>query len=338
VESIAAPKAALQGAEKAAVLLIMLGEHGGSELIRHLNPEEVAQLGRTVSAVDAISSTQAEEVLQEYVRMTQARQYVLRGGADYARRMLAGALGDEGAATLIKRFSEPESKATELTRIETAEPQQLAALLQAEHPQAAAIVLSRLPAVRAAAVLQRVPAPVRTDIALRLASLDRVSPEVMSKIAEVIGKKLQTTKEMTATRSGGVRVVAEVFNHMDSSAADELLAAMEEADANVTELVRHHMFLFEDIVALGPEALKEIVGKVDRPVLTIALKGTSEKLRNAIMGCMSQRGAAMLKEDMEAAGPARIRDVEQAQRQVIAVVRELQRDGVIGAVGEQYVV
>jgi flagellar motor switch protein FliG len=340
MKAIAAANAPLGGAGKAAVLVIVLGEQCGSELIRHLSAEEVAQLGQTVTAMQAISSSQAEEVLQEYVQMTQARQYVLRGGADYARRMLTGALGEDGASKMIDRFSQPEetSQPAELTRIESAEPQQLAALLQAEHPQATAIVLSRLTPARAAGVLQAMPATLRADIALRLANLDRVSPDVMSKIADVIGKKLQAASEMTGSKSGGIRVIADVFNNLDSALAEELLGVMEETDANVTELVRHHMFVFEDILRLGQEALKEIVGKTDRAILTVALKGTSEQMKNAVMACMSQRGADMLREDMEAAGPARIRDVEQAQRQVIELVRQLQRDGVIGNAGEQYVV
>lgn len=338
MEALEAP-ALTGGAHKAAVLLIMLGEQAGTELIRHLSPEEIETLGRKVSAVTSIESRHAEEVLEEYLRMTQARQYVVRGGADYARRMLTGVLGEESAARLIDRCVQVEpTPVSEMDRIESANPVQLATLLQAEHPQATAVIVSRLSAARAATVLQSLPAEIRTDVALRLANLDRIAPEVVAKIADVLGKKLQTTGDMSSTRAGGVKAAAEIFNAMDGAAAEELLASMNDSDANTTELVRHHMFVFEDISSLGQEALKQIVSKVDRAILTIALKGTSDKLKDSIMQCMSQRGAEMLREDMDVAGPARIRDVQDAQKKIIALVRQLQSEGAIAKGGEEYVV
>jgi flagellar motor switch protein FliG len=337
MQALEAP--ALAGADKAAVLLIMLGEQSGTDLIRHLSPEEIETLGRKVSAVTSIESRHAEEVLEEYLRMTQARQYVLRGGADYARRMLMGVLGEEGATKLIERCVQVEpGPADELDRIESADPGELATLLQPEHPQAIAVMLSRLSPSRAGAVLQSFPAALQTDVALRLANLDRIAPEIVAKIADVLGKKLQTTGGVTGARAGGVRVVAEIFNSMNAAAAEDVLTLMNESDANTTELVRHHMFVFEDIASLGLEALKQVVSRIDRAVLTIALKGTSDKLKDSIMQCMSQRGAEMLRDDMEVAGPARIRDVQEAQKKVIVLVRQLQAEGAIGRAGEEYVV
>jgi flagellar motor switch protein FliG len=174
-----------------------------------------------------------------------------------------------------------------------------------------------------------------------MASLDQISPEVIMKIVAVIGQKLSALGEFSRESYGGVRAVAEVMNRLDSISSREILDHIESQDANLAETIRHLMFVFEDLLLIGPVGLKEVLAKVDRKVLTIALKGTSEQLQTQILSCMSQRGAEMLKEDMEAMGPIKIKEVESAQQQIIGVVRQLESEGAIslkGAVGEQYVV
>jgi flagellar motor switch protein FliG len=174
-----------------------------------------------------------------------------------------------------------------------------------------------------------------------MASLDQISPEVILKIAGVIGQKLKTLGEFSRESYGGVRAVAEMLNRLDSASSREILTHIDQQDSTLAETIRHLMFVFEDLLLIDPLGLKEVLAKVDRKVLTVALKGTSEQLRTQILGSMSQRGADMLREDMEALGPVKIKDVEAAQQQIIAVVRQLESEGVLslkGTVGEQYVV
>jgi flagellar motor switch protein FliG len=178
-------------------------------------------------------------------------------------------------------------------------------------------------------------------VAQRMASLDQISPEVILKIAGVIGQKLKTLGEFSRESYGGVRAVAEMLNRLDSGSSREILTHIDQQDTNLAETIRHLMFVFEDLLLIDPLGLKEVLAKVDRKVLTVALKGTSEQLRTQILSSMSQRGADMLREDMEALGPVKIKDVEAAQQQIIAVVRQLESEGVLslkGTVGEQYVV
>jgi flagellar motor switch protein FliG len=173
-----------------------------------------------------------------------------------------------------------------------------------------------------------------------MASLDQISPEIILKIAGVIGQKLRSLGEFSRESYGGVRAVAEILNRLDSGSSREILENIDHEDTNVAATIRHLMFVFEDLLLIDQIGLKDVLGKVDRKNLTLALKGTSEQLRNHILACMSQRGGEMLKEDMEALGPVKIKDVESAQQQIIAVVRQLESEGVIslkGAVGEQYV-
>jgi flagellar motor switch protein FliG len=185
------------------------------------------------------------------------------------------------------------------------------------------------------------PAGMRADVAQRMASLDQISPDIITKIAGVIGQKLQALGEVSRESYGGVRAVAEILNRIDSITSRGIIESIEQQDTNVAQTIRHLMFVFEDLLLIDQLGLKEVLAKVDRKLLTVALKGTSEQLRNHMLGCMSQRGADMLREDMDALGPIKIKEVEASQQQIIAVVRQLESDGVLslkGAVGEQYVV
>jgi flagellar motor switch protein FliG len=194
---------------------------------------------------------------------------------------------------------------------------------------------------QAAALLVSLPADIRGDVAIRMASLDQISPEIVQKIAAVIGQKLKALGEFSRESAGGVRAVAELFNRLESSMTKEVLADIEKQDPASFESIRHLMFVFEDLLLLEAQAIKEVVSRIDRKVLTQALKGTSERLRNWIFGSMSESGAEMLREDIEALGPLKIREVEAAQQQIISLVRKLESEGVINSkttAGEQYVV
>jgi flagellar motor switch protein FliG len=267
---------------------------------------------------------------------------VARGGLEYAKKMLNRAFSPDVAKRLLDRLAKAlGTEAASFDAIQKADPQQLAKFIHNEHPQTIALVLSHLNPSQAAALLTSLPANLRSDVALRMASLDQISPEIILKIAGVIGQKLMALGEFSRESYGGVRAVAEMLNRLDSGSSHEILDAIQGQDANLVETIRHLMFVFEDLLLIDPMGLKELLGKIDRKVLTVALKGTSEQLRNQILSCMSQRGADMLKEDMDALGPIKIKEVQAAQQQIIAVVRQLEAEGVLslkGAVGEQYVV
>jgi flagellar motor switch protein FliG len=174
-----------------------------------------------------------------------------------------------------------------------------------------------------------------------MANLDQISPEIISKIAGIIGQKLKSLGELSRESYGGVRAVAEIFNRLDTTTSKEILETIEHEDPNLVETIRHLMFVFEDLLVMDQNAVKEVLGRIDRKLLTVALKGTSDQLKQHFLGCMSQRGAEMMKEDMESLGPVKIKEVEAAQQQIIAVVRQLENEGVIsmkGSGGEQYVV
>ena len=327
---------------KAAILLVVLGEQSSADLLQQLNEEEVSKISREVARINAISTEQAEAILEEFHQLTMAGDYVVRGGIDYARKLLLRAFAPEVARKMLDRLAKAlGAEAVSFDAIQKADPGQLAKFIHNEHPQTIALVLSHLNSSQAAALLVSLPSHMRSDVAMRMASLDQISPEIITKIAGVIGSKLKALGEFSRESYGGVRAVAEMFNRLDSSSSREILDIIEHDDANLVETIRHLMFVFEDLLLIDQQGLKEVVGKVDRKVLTIALKGTSDQLRTHILGCMSQRGAEMLREDMDALGPTKIKEVEAAQQQIIAVVRQLESEGTLslkGTVGEQYVV
>ncbi len=340
LETTAAPS--IPGIRKAAILMIILGDQVTADILRQMDEEEVQAIGHEVARITSISNDQAEGVLEEFYQMSMAHDYVLKGGIDYAKKMLMSAFGPEHASKLVDRLV--KTLGSELANFDTlqkADPQQLAKFIHNEHPQTIALILSHLNASQAAGLLISLPQELRADVALRMAHLDQISPVIVSKIAAIIGQRLKSLGELSRESYGGVRAVSEMFNRLDSSSSKEILEAIEQNDPKLVETIRHLMFVFEDLLLLSQEAIKEMLGKVDRKILTVALKGTSDQLKNHILQLMSQRGAEMLKEDMESLGPIKIKEVEAAQQQIIAVVRQLEAEGTIslkGTVGEQYVV
>jgi len=333
---------AIPGIRKAAILLVTLGEDTSAELLRQLEEQEVQDIGREVARLSSVTPEQAETVLDEFHQMSIAHDYVLKGGIDYARKLLNTAYGPEAAKKVLDRLlTALGTEVVNFDALHKADPQQLAKFIHNEHPQTIALVLSHLNPTQAAALLISLPAEMRSDIALRMANLEQISPEVVAKIATVIDQKLKALGEFSRESYGGVRAVSEMFNRLDSNSSREILEKISHVDSSLVETIRHLMFVFEDLMLIDELGIKEVLARVDRKVLTVALKGTSEQLRDHFLKAMSQRGAEMLREDMEVMGAVKIKEVESAQQQIIAIVRQLESEGSLslkGAVGEQYVV
>src|SRR6266550_8430833 len=332
----------LTGLRKAAILLVSLGEDVSAELLRQLEEDEVQELGREVARLSSVTAEQSEAVLDEFHQMSVAHDYVLKGGIDYARKVMNAAYGPEAARKILDRLiSAMGTEVVNFDALHKADPQQLAKFIHNEHPQTIALVLSHLNPTQAAALLVSLPAEMRSDIALRMANLEQISPEVIAKIATVIDQKLKALGEFSRESYGGVRAVSEMFNRLDSNSSREILDKIEQSDATLVETIRHLMFVFEDLMLIDEMGIKEVLARVDRKVLTVALKGTSEQLKEHFLKAMSQRGAEMLREDMDVMGAVKIKDVEASQQQIIAIARQLETEGTLslkGAVGEQYVV
>ena len=331
----------ISGLRKAAILMVMVGDETSSAILKNLDEDEIQEISREIARVGTLTAEEAEGVLEEFYQMSVAHDYVVKGGLEYAKKILIGAFGPETAKKMLDRLIKTLGNETlSFDALQKTDPTQLAKFIHSEHPQTIALILSHLNPSQAAALLFSLPAEMRSDIALRMASLDQISPEIISKIAKVIGSKLKSLGEMSRESTGGVHAVAAMFNRLDSNSSKEILENIEQVNPNLVETIRHLMFVFEDLLLLDVNAVKEVLAKVDRKILTIALKGTSDQMKNHMLQAMSQRGAEMLREDMDALGPIKIKEVESSQQMIISVVRQLEAEGVIslkGTAGEQYV-
>ncbi len=332
----------LTGVQKSAILLIALGDQGSAEILKHLSEDEVQTVSNAIANLPSISVEHAESVLEEFRSMALDAVQVGHGGVAYARRMLTNAFGPEGSKKHLERLPEASGKGSHSGELSRLEPQLLARFVRSEHPQTVALILAHLNPAQSAAVLTSMESPVQADIALRIAKLEKVSPAVIGKISTVIGQKLKSAGEIKRESSGGPRAVAEIFNQLASSLSNEILMQIGEENAELMEAIRQKMFVFEDLLSIDANGVKELLARADRRQLTVALKGTSDEIRQHLLKGMSQRGSAMLLEDMEALGPVKIKDVEAAQQQVIAAIRQLESEGVLSLKGgggnEQYVV
>jgi flagellar motor switch protein FliG len=332
------------GAVKSAILLLSLGYEQCAELLKLLTDEQVRQISEAIASLGDVSVEQTETVLEEFVRSSGHGAGNMSGGLARARRILAAAFGQEVARKMVERLPKRSNGAgglADFSSLEEAEPERLANFLGSEHPQTIALVLAHLKAETSCKLLEVLPEELRVDVTLRLASLDGTSPEVVGRIAQVLDQKVKALGRRSRKAAGGVRAVADLLNRIEPAIAELILAQIEQKDEKTAKQIRALLFVFEDLMALDAKGLKELIGKVDRKVLTIALKGTSEELQAQIFGTMSKRGAEMMREDMEALGPVKIREVEGAQAQIIEIARGLEKEGVLsltGADAEQYVV
>ncbi len=300
----------VSGVRKAAILLVMIGDEASSEILRTLDEDEVQEISREIARVQTLTSEEAEGVLEEFYQMAVAHDYVVKGGLEYAKKVLVSAFGPEHAKKMLDRLMKTLGNETlSFDALRKTDPQQLAKFIHSEHPQTIALILSHLNPSQAAGLLFSLPAELRADVALRMASLDQISPEIITKIATVIGSKLKTLGELSREAYGGVNAVAEMFNRLDSNTSKDILDTIEKANPSLVETIRLLMFVFEDLLLLDVNAIKEVLAKMDRKILTVALKGTSEAMNNHMLQAMSQRGAEMLREDMDAQRPIKNKDV-----------------------------
>jgi flagellar motor switch protein FliG len=331
----------LSGVRKAAIVALLLGEDASAAVFRHLSEEEIEALAKEMASLGPVPSHQSESVLDEFHRMAMAAAYVTRGDMDYARRLLSKSLGEETAKRVMDRVLRSFQSTAGFNSIEKVDPEQLSKFILGEHPQTIALILAHLNPRSAALLTTLLPDAVRVDILMRMASLEDVSPEVVSRISTVIEQRLRNLGGPSREQHGGVRAVAELCNRLERTISAPVLESIEVERPDLAVSIRNLMFVFEDLVHIDDNGVREIVQRADKKSLTMALKGASEDIRERFFKNMSRRAADMLREEMELLGAVRLRDVEKAQQDIVAVARKLEEEGVIvtgAAAGEAYVV
>jgi flagellar motor switch protein FliG len=265
----------------------------------------------------------------------------MKGGLDYATKVINEAYDPKTAKLLIDRLVKSMShQAIDFDNFRKTDPQQLSKFIQDEHPQTIALILSHLDPGQAAALITCLPPEIRTDVATRMADLEQISPEVVRNIASVIDQKLRNLGELSREAYGGVKAVANIFNRLDPNTCANLMTAFEQHNPALFENIRSFMFVFKDLEELDTTAITALIARVNRGTLIVALKGANESLQKKFLSTQSQRGAAMMAEDIAALGPTKLRDVDAAQQEVIALAREMEKEGIISlknSADEQYV-
>jgi flagellar motor switch protein FliG len=335
------PQQPVTGVRKAAILLMTLGENHTAAIFKHLQEEEIERVAREVAVLGAVPADVGEKVLDEFHQMTSAADHISTGGVEYARRLLSKTLGPEVSRRILDKVVKSFTGTEGFAALERANPQQLSKFILGEHPQTIALILAHLNPTNAAQLVQQLPEDIRADVLMRMANIEDISPEVISRISSVIDQRLKNLGGPTREQRGGVRAVAELFNRLDRGISQPALERIEAAAPEVAVSIRNLMFVFDDLKNVEEVGIREIVNRADKKMMTVALKGASEEIRQRFFSNMSKRASELLKEEMELMGAVRLREVEKAQQEIVAIARKLEEEGVIttgAGAGEPYVV
>ncbi|HTU67013.1 MAG TPA: flagellar motor switch protein FliG [Steroidobacteraceae bacterium] len=332
----AAPRGPL---ERAAILLLTLGESEAAEILKHMEPKDVQSLGRTMAELSNVSRDEVRSVLTDFTTSLESQTSVGVGSDEFVRKVLVSALGDEKAASLIDRMA-LGGKRKGLEALKWMDAKAIAELVRNEHPQIIAIVLSYLDPDQSAEVLANFPAEVRADLVMRVATLEGVQPSALAELDDMMEKQFALAGGGGKSSSlGGLKVAAEMVNLLDSSVGATLMTDIGKTDERLSQSIQDLMFIFDDLVEVDDRGMQELLRQVPADKLLIALKGVDENFKTKVFKNMSQRAAEMLKSDLESKGPVRLADVEAAQKEILLAARKLADAGTInlGGKGDEYV-
>src|SRR3954470_1794176 len=319
----------LTGAQKAAILCMVLGSESAALITQKLGQEEVEQISFEIARMDRVSTEATEAVLAEWLEIMMAADSIAAGGIELAREVLEKAFGPAKAAAMFKRIQAQMHETAGLHRLRNADPQQLGNMLRGEHPQTVALILAHLEPPHTAGVLKELDPGFGAEVVLRMARMEKVSPDMLVLIERSILTETDLAPAQGLTTSGGPAVVAEVLNLVAPSLEKAIMKGVEDLDPALSEQIRNLMFVFEDIVGLDDRSMQRLLREIDVKELALALKSASNEVKNKVMGGMSQRASNALKEEMEMLGPARKRDIESAQNGIVAMIRKLEDAGEI---------
>lgn len=318
----------LKGIQKAAILLIALGPEKSSLIFKHLKEEEIEDLTLEIANTKSVTPQVKENVINEFYEVCLAQQYIAEGGIGYAKELLEKALGADKAMDVIGKLT-ASLQVKPFEFVKKTDASQLLNFIQDEHPQTIALILSYLSAGQAATILGALVPEKQAEVARRIATMDRTSPDVIKEVERVLESKLSSLVNQDYTIIGGVDAVVEILNTVDRGTEKHIMETLEVEEPELADEIRKKMFVFEDILLLDDRAIQRVLRDVDNNDLAIACKGSTEEVQNAIFSNMSKRLAEMIKEDMEFMGPVRMKDVEEAQQKIVNVIRKLEDSGEI---------
>ncbi len=320
--------AEISSMKKVALILISFGVENASEILKNFNDKEIEKISIEIAKMDNVTVEALSEVIEEFYQMMMANQYIVQGGLGYAKEVLEKAWGIKKAEDIIKKV-EAATEVSAFYLLQTVDDKQLLNFLQNEHPQTTALILANLKPMQAASVLSELPEDYQYEIAYRVATMEKTSPELIEDIESVIREQLGSVFGGSLSKTGGIESVAEILNSVSRTSEKNILSSLRERDGNLATEITDLMFVFEDVVHLQATAIQSVLKEVDSKTLALALKVTSPDLKELIFKNMSERAAGMLKEELEYLGPVRLKEVETAQKDILEVARRLEEQGEI---------
>lgn len=326
------------GTERAAILLLTLGEQEAAQVLKHMGAREVQKVGAAMTQLMNVSREEVTEVLSSFTTVVENQTSVGVGVDEFLRKVLVDALGEDKAASVIDRINiGPSSKGLEA--LKWMDPRAVAELIRHEHPQIIAIVLAYLDPDQAAEILALLPPGLHADVVMRIATLDGVQPSALSELDDIMEKQFAGKSTGKTSSLGGPKAAADIVNFLDPSDESAIMEQINKADEALGAKIQDLVFVFENLLDIDDRGMQELLRNVQSDRLLVALKGADDELKAKVFKNMSQRAAEMLKDDLEARGPVKLSEVEAAQKEILATARKLAESGVIalGGKGEQYV-
>lgn len=329
----------INGYEKAAILLMAIGEDAASEILKNLDIKDIHMVGNCIANLSNVSPDDVHQVMREVSDTASSIDGMLVGSDEYVKKVFTKALGDEKAGKLMEHLS--SSAASGLETLKFLDPRTIANFVNIEHPQTIALILTYLDPEHAGEVISHLPEHLRSEVILRMAMIDNIPVEIIKELEETLQKELQAAGTVQKRKIGGIKVVAEILNQMDRSNEEKILTMIDQSNPNISEQIKKLMFVFDDLTDVNDTGMQEILKEVSRDDLVVALKGAGDAVREKFTKNMSERAVELLKDDMEAKGPIRISEVEKAQQAIIKIARKLEAEGRVilrGKSGEEMVV
>lgn len=321
-----------QGLQDSAILLMSLGEAEAAAVFQHLTPKEVQRLGETIAHMRSVSRERVDTVLNRFSEAAGALNLLVRNNDDYVRTVLKKALGEDKASLLLDRILHGND-VSGIEGLKWMDPDAVAELLRAEHPQIAAAILVHLDAEQSAAVLKGLPEDLRSEVMLRIATLEGIQPVALRDLNEILDSVLSGGDRIKRTSMGGVETAAEIMNLLGSQVESGVMESLRAHDADLAQAIQDKMFVFDDLLKLNNTGMQRLLREVQSDMLLIALKGAGQELMDKVLSNMSSRAAETLKEDLESKGPVRLTEVEVQQKEILKMVRQLAESGEIALGG-----
>ncbi len=328
----------LSGTQKCAILMLLLGEDEAAEILKNLSPREVQQLGTAMYSVADVDQKTVNLVLDEFLAIIKAQTSIGLGADVYIRRMLTKALGEDKAGSILTRIM-PSSSSRGIEILEWMDARSIAEMIEGEHPQIIGLIVAQLDYAIAADVLILLPAEIQHEVLHRVATIDSVQPEAIEQLEKVMQLQFQANTSLRASKIGGVKAAAKIMNFTQSATEQRIMRNLQKIDKDLMMNIQENMFVFENLIAVDDKNLGVLLRNIEPEDLAIALKGADERLRDKILGCMSARAAASIIDEMEAKGPMRVTEVQEAQKRIVATARKLSDAGtmVLAGRGDDYV-